>query len=112
MINGNKYTTQKSMILAKVVNGNMPEFGLVKNIYLVDSRLYCLEYQPFQTINFDRSVMAYQVEIPHLAQATELVDAEKMVDCTPYYTTSSKGQTFVQIKYYLGDVIELYNSET
>lgn len=43
MINGNKYTTQKSIILVKVVNGNMPEFGLVKNTYLVDSKFYCLE---------------------------------------------------------------------
>lgn len=108
MINGNKYITQKSMILAKVVNGNMPEFGLVKNIYLVDSSLYCLEYQPFQTMHFDRNVMAYEVEVPHLAQATELVDAEKLVDFTSYYTTSSKSQTFVQVKYHLGDVIELY----
>lgn len=55
--------------------------------------------------------MAYQAKVPHLVQATEIVDAEKLVDFTPYYTTSSKGQTFVQIKYYLGDVIELYNSE-
>lgn len=55
--------------------------------------------------------MAYQVEIPHLAQATELVNAEKLVDFTPYYTTSCKDQTFVQMKYYLGDVIKLYNSE-
>lgn len=108
MINGNKYITQKSMILAKVVNGNMPEFGLVKNIYLVDSSLHSLEYQPFQTMHFDRNVMAYEVEVPHLAQATELVDAEKLVDFTSYYTTSSKSQTFVQVKYHLGDVIELY----
>lgn len=108
MINGNKYITQKSMILAKVMNGNMPEFGLVKNIYLVDSSLHCLEYQPFQTMHFDRNVMAYVVEVPHLAQATELVDAEKLVDFTSYYTTSSKSQTFVQVKYHLGDVIELY----
>ena len=56
VINGNKYITEKSMILAKVLNGNMPEFGLVKKIYLVDSRLYCLEYQPFQTTCFDRNV--------------------------------------------------------
>jgi len=62
-------------------------------------------------IHFDRNVVAYQVEVPHLAQATELVNAEKLVDFTPYYTTRSKGQIFVQIKYYLGDVIELYNSE-
>ena len=111
VIYGNKYITQKSMILAKVVNDNMPEFGLVKNIFLVDSTLYCLEYQPFQTIHFDRNMMAYQVEVPHLAQATELVNAEKLVDFTSYYTISSKSQTFVQVKYHLGDVIELYNAE-
>jgi len=84
------------MIFAKVVNGNMPEFGLVQNIFLVDSKLYCLEYQPFQTVCFNRNVMAYQVEVPHLAQATELVDAEKLVDYTSYYTISSKGQTYVK----------------
>lgn len=111
VINGSKYITQKSMILVKVVNSNMPEFGLIKNIYLVDSMLYCLEYQPFQTIHFDRNVMAYQVDIPHLAQATELVDADKLVDFTSYYTIRSKSQTFVQVKYYLGDVINLYSSE-
>lgn len=54
--------------------------------------------------------MAYQVEVPHLAQATELVDAEKLVDFTSYYTISRKGQTYVQVKYYLGDVMELHNS--
>ena len=56
-------------------------------------------------------MMAYQVEVPHLAQATELVNAEKLVDFTSYYTISSKSQTFVQVKYHLGDVIELYNAE-
>lgn len=111
VINSNKYIIQKSVILANVVNGNIPEFGLVRNIYLVDSMLYCLEYQPFQTIHFVRNVMAYQVEVPHLAKATEFVDAEKLVDFTSYYTISSKGQTFVPVKYHLGDVIELYNCE-
>ena len=110
VINGNKYITEKSMILAKVLNGNMPEFGLVKNIYLVDSRLNCLEYQPFQTTCFDRNVMAYQAEVPHLAQATELADAERLVDSTSYYTISSQSQTYVQIKYYVEDVIELHSS--
>ena len=92
------------------MNGNMPEFGLVKNIFVVDSRVFCFEYQPFQTICFDRNIMAYQVEVPHFAQATELVDAEKLVDYTSYYTISSNSQTCVQVKYHLGDVIELHNS--
>ena len=65
---------------------------------------FCFEYQPYQTICFDRNVMAYQVYVPHLGQATELVDAEKLVDYTSYYTTSSKSQTAVQVKYHLGDV--------
>lgn len=109
VIHGNKYVTQKSMIFAKVQNDHMPEFGLVKNIFLVESKRYCLEYQPFQTICFDKNVMAYQVEVPHLAQATELVDAEKLVDFTSYYTICSKGQTYVQVRYHLGDIIEQCN---
>ncbi len=36
--------------------------------------------------------MAYQVEVPHLAQATELVDTEKLVDFISYYTTVSSDQ--------------------
>lgn len=109
VMNGNKYISQKSMILAKVLDGNIPEFGLIKNIFIVDSSLYCLEYQPFQTVQFDRNVMAYQVEVPHLAQATELVDAEKLVDFTSYYTNTMNTLTYVQVKYHLGDVMELFN---
>jgi len=70
VINGNKSMNQKSMIFAKVLNCKMPEFGLVKNIFLVDSRLYYLEYQPFQTVCFNSNVMAYRIEVPHRAQAT------------------------------------------
>lgn len=109
VINGNKYITQKIMVLVRVQDDNIPEFRLVKNILIVDSKLYVLEYQPFQTVCFDRYVMAYKVEVPHLAQATELVDAEGLVDFTSHYTIRNKSQIYVQVKYYLGDVIELYN---
>ena len=34
--------------------------------------------------------MAYQVEGPHFAQATELVDAEKLVDYTSNYTNQQQ----------------------
>ena len=78
------------MIFAHLLNGNMPEFGLVKNMFVVDSRVFCFEYQPFQTICFDRNIMAYQVEVPHLGQATELVDAEKLVDYTSNYTNQQQ----------------------
>ena len=54
--------------------------------------------------------MDYQVKVPHLAHATELADAERLVDSTSYYTISSKRQTYVQIKYYVEDVMKLHSS--
>jgi hypothetical protein len=65
--------------------------------------------QPFQTIHFDRNAMAYQVQRSHLVQAN-LVDAEKLVDCTSYYTISIKSQTYVEVKYHLEDVMAMHNS--
>lgn len=50
--------------------------------------------------------MSYQVELPGQAGPTE---AEKLVDYKCYYLINSGGQTYVQIKYYLVDVIELHN---
>ncbi|KAL2076343.1 hypothetical protein ACEWY4_028044 [Coilia grayii] len=110
MMNGNKYIIDKSMVFVKVVNGNMPEFGLVRNIFVVDSTLYCLEFQPFYTVRFDAHFMAYEVEVPSLAEATEIVDAEKLVDFTSYYTASTNGKTYVLVKYHLGDVIKLHTT--
>ena len=51
--------------------------------------IYCFEYQQFLTIHFNLNVMAYQVNVPHLAQTTELVDAEKQADLTSYYSTGN-----------------------
>jgi hypothetical protein len=53
--------------------------------------------------------MAYQVQRSHLVQAN-LVDAEKLVDCTSYYTISIKSQTYVEVKYHLEDVMAMHNS--
>lgn len=60
------------------------------------------------TLGFSRDFLSYEVEVPNLAQATELVDADKIVDYTSYYALSFKNRTYVPLKYYLGDVIELY----
>ncbi len=32
-----------------------------------------------------RDLLAYEVAVPNLAQATELIDAEKLVDATPVF---------------------------
>ena len=43
---------------------------MIKNCFLYDSRIYRLEYQPFQT-NCEINVMAYQVEASHIALAKD-----------------------------------------
>ena len=85
------------MIFANVLNGNMPEYGLVRSIFLVDSKLYCLGYQPFQR-RFDMNVVAHQVKVPNLAHTTELEEAENLVDLTSNYTISSKTELMLGMR--------------
>lgn len=49
---------------------------------MVDSSLYCFEYQLYETLGLNRDLLAYEVAVPNLAQGTELIDAEKLVDHT------------------------------
>ena len=56
--------------------------------------------------------MAYQIEIPNLAQATELVSVDNLVDFTPYYSFTHKDMVYVPMKYYLGDVIGLHKASS
>ena len=71
ILNGNKYMQEKSLIVSAVNCNDLPEFGLVRNIYIINSSLYCFEFQQHDTICFDRDYMAYKIEIPNMAQATE-----------------------------------------
>ena len=89
---------------------DLPEFGLVRNIYVINSSLYCFEFQQHSTICFDKDYMAYKIEIPTMAQATELISANNLVDFTPYYSFTHKDMTYVTMKYYLGDVIGLHRA--
>ncbi|CAM4575138.1 unnamed protein product [Leuciscus chuanchicus] len=66
--------------------------------------------QMFSTVCFDRDYMSYKIEVPNLAEATELVNADNLVDFTPYYSFSHRDITYVPMKYYLGDVIELHKA--
>lgn len=93
------------MILSAVNSNDLPEFGLVRNIYIINSSLYCSESQQHNTICYDRDYMAYKIEIPNIAQATELVSADNLVDFTPYYSFTHKDIRYVTTKYYLGDVV-------
>lgn len=45
-----------------------------------------------------------------MAEGTELVNADKLVDFTPYYSFIHKDITYVPIKYYLRDVMELHKA--
>lgn len=58
MQHGNKHTCGKSLVISNVINDTQ-EFALVKNIYILNASVYC--------------------------QANIFMDAEKLVDYTPYY---------------------------
>jgi len=89
-LSGNKYLRQKSVIVINVNEGD-PVFGLIKDMYIVNSSLYCFECQVYNTVGFSREFASYEIEVPNFAQATE---------------------TYIPLKYYLGDVCEIYKCTT
>ncbi len=102
ILNGNKYITGKSMIIAGV-DDTLPVFGLIKDIFLIDSSFVAFEYQRYETLNLNQDLLAYEVAVPTLAQATELV--HKLIDYTSYFSVSFRESVFVPIKYSLCDII-------
>ncbi|CAG5851037.1 unnamed protein product [Menidia menidia] len=109
-LNGNKYIQEKTLLLTSVNSNDLPEFGLVSNIYVINSSLYCFEFQQHNTVCYDRNYMAYTIEIPNMAQGTELITADSLVDFTPYYSYTHKDVTYVPTKYYLVDVLGLHRA--
>lgn len=103
-LNGNRYISERSLIIVSATD-TLLVFGLIKNIYLVDSSIYCLEYQLYETIDYNRDLLAYEVAVPNLAQATEVIDAEKLIDYTSYFPLSFKNSMYILTKYNLDDVI-------
>ncbi|KAK0138672.1 hypothetical protein N1851_024793 [Merluccius polli] len=75
--------------------------------YLKEKARAFLGNDEYNTICYNRNYMAYQIEIPNLAQATELISVDNLVDFTPYYRFTHKDMVYVPMKYYLGDVIGL-----
>lgn len=70
--NGKKYIRERTLLVTASNSSDLPEFGIVSNIYVINSS-YCLELQPHKTVCFDRNDMANKVEVPNMAQATELI---------------------------------------
>ncbi|KAL2102281.1 hypothetical protein ACEWY4_001449 [Coilia grayii] len=102
ILNGNKYISGKSLIITHVED-NLPVFGLVKGIFIVNSSFVAFETMPYETLAFDNDLRAYKVIIPALAQATDLV--HELIDHTSYYSVTFKENVFVPIKYNLSDII-------
>lgn len=102
ILNGNKYISGKSMIIVDV-DDDFPVFGLIKDIFLIDSSFIAFEFQRYETLNLSPELLAYEVAVPNAAQATELV--KELLDCLSYFSVSFKDSTFVPIKYSLCDVI-------
>ena len=50
--------------------------------------------------------LAYEVEVPDLAQANIFMDAEKLVDYTPYYYVNFNNSKYIPLKYDLTDIIK------
>ncbi|XP_023254471.1 uncharacterized protein LOC111648952 [Seriola lalandi dorsalis] len=107
ILNSNEYISERSLIIINA-NGTVPVFGLLKNIYVLkDCSLHCFEYQPYETLGWNRDLLAYEVAVPNLAQETQLINAEKLVDHTSYFPISFKNRVYVTTKYILDDVIAL-----
>ena len=107
---GNKYIREQSLMITNA-NETVPVFGLIKNIYVIDSLLYCFEHHLYETLGWNRDLLAFEVAVPNLAQATEFHDAEKLVDYTSYNAITFKNNLYVLTKYNLihnlDDVIAL-----
>lgn len=77
MQHGNKCRCEKTLVICNVINST-PESGLVKNIYIVNSSLYCFECQPLSINEWNDHYLSYEVQVPYLAQANIFVDADKL----------------------------------
>lgn len=102
ILSGNKYISGKSMIITDV-DDTFPVFGLIKDVFVIDSSFVAFEHQSYETLNLNQDLLAYEVAVPTLAQATELV--HELIDYTSYFSIIFKATVFVPIKHSLCDII-------
>lgn len=74
---------------------------------MINSSFIAFEYQRYETLNLNQDLLAYEVAVPTLAQATELV--HELIDYTSYFSISFKESVFVPAKYSLCDIIAQRN---
>lgn len=108
MLHGNIHSCEKSLVISDVIN-DAPEFALVKNIYIVNASVYCFECQPLSTVGWNDQYLAYEVEVPCLAQANIFVDAGNLVDYTAYHYVNFNNSKYIPVKYDLTDIIKHYS---
>ena len=70
---------------------SVQHFGLIKDIFVIDSSFVAFEYQRYETLSLSPELPTYEVTVPNVAQATELA-------------VNFKDNTFVPIKYSLCDI--------
>ncbi|KAG7220238.1 hypothetical protein INR49_018358 [Caranx melampygus] len=107
-LNGNKYISGESMVITNT-KGDAPVFGLIENIYVIDSSWHYFNCLPYETLGLHRDLLAYEVAAPNPAPETQLISVEKLIDHTSYFPVSFKNHVYVQIQYNLTDVIALKN---
>lgn len=56
--------------------------------------------------------LAYDLEVPYVAQANIFVDVEKLVDYTPYYYLNFNNSKYVPMKYDITGISEHYSFNT
>ena len=106
---GNKYISKKTCIVTSSYDG-LIVFGLINTIFVVDSSLFCCEYQAYDTLEFNRDLLSYEIAVPNAALATELIDLEKLPDYTAYHTVLINAKMYVLRKYELADVLLCTNA--
>ena len=107
-LNGNKYISNKTLIITDSKDG-LPIFALINNIFVVNSSLFCCEYQIYDPLDFNRDLLSYEIAVPNAALATEFIDLEKLPDYTAYHSVSFNDKMYVIRKYDLTDVL-LYSN--
>ena len=82
---------------------------MINNIFVVDSSLFCCEYQIYDTLDFNQDLLSYEIAVPNAALATEFIDMEKLPDYTAYHSVPFHDKMYVSRKYDLTDVL-LYSN--
>lgn len=105
-IYGTKYVSYKMCVVA--INATFvpraPVFGKLKSIWLANEHVL-FEYEPYRTIMFDATLMAYQVEeLSH--GISEFCHVDTMLDYNVYSLQKLSNSLYVPLKYHLGDLVD------